>query len=159
MNTAAWRILTGVLTGLIFGVGIVISGMMNPAKVQNFFDLAGTWDPSLAFVMVGGLAVTALGYRFVLGGTRPLFEPKFDIPSRRTIDRELVGGSVLFGIGWGVVGFCPGGLVPALGLGRPEPWIFLAGMVLGIVATRMARAAIGTRTAQQAARGSTAIGA
>jgi uncharacterized membrane protein YedE/YeeE len=154
MSNAAGRILTGLLTGLLFGTGIVLSGMMNPAKVLNFFDVAGTWDPSLAFVMAGGLAVTAIGYRLVFRGSKPLFEPTFDVPTRRTIDLPLVTGAALFGIGWGIVGFCPGGLVPALGLGRVEPWVFLAGMVAGIVAVRVARmgASKGERPASAAAR-------
>jgi uncharacterized membrane protein YedE/YeeE len=128
------------LIGLIFGTGILVSGMGNPAKVLNFFDFAGTWDPSLALVMGGALAVTAIGYRFVLGWPRPLLSPRFHLPVLTKIDTPLIAGSAVFGIGWGLSGFCPGGLVPVLGLGRIEPLLFFAGLIAGLTATRMTRA-------------------
>ncbi|MDA0187648.1 MAG: YeeE/YedE family protein, partial [Proteobacteria bacterium] len=103
------------LIGVIFGTGIVVSGMANPAKVINFFDIAGTWDPSLAFVMGGALIVTAVGYRMVFGRARPLFEGRFVLPTARNLDARLIGGSAVFGVGWGIAGFCPGGALPALG--------------------------------------------
>ena len=131
------RMLLIYLTGLIFGVGISISGMANPAKVLNFFDIAGTWDPSLAFVMGGGLIVAMIGYRFVFGRPKPLFDTAFHVPTGRNIDMRLVGGSALFGIGWGVTGFCPGGAIPALGTGRSEVLIFFAAMSVGIVIARI----------------------
>ncbi len=130
------RIVSAYLLGLLFGVGISISGMANPAKVLNFFDVAGSWDPSLAFVMGGALAVTFLGYRLVLRRPAPLFEPAFRIPAARQIDWRLIGGSAVFGIGWGIAGFCPGGALPALGTGRPEVWIFSAAMIAGILLAR-----------------------
>jgi uncharacterized membrane protein YedE/YeeE len=133
------------LIGLIFGLGILISGMGNPAKVLNFFDIAGTWDPSLALVMGGALAVTAIGYRFVLGWPRPVLAPHFSIPAIRTIDAPLIAGSAVFGIGWGLSGFCPGGLVPVLGLGRTEPLLFFAGLLAGLTATRIMRAHLAAR--------------
>ena len=109
---------------MIFGFGIAVSGMMNPAKVLNFFDLAqiwaGTWDPSLAFVMGGALTVAIPGYRLVLGRPAPAFEPQFQLPDTQAIDRRLVLGSATFGIGWGIAGFCPGGALPALGTGDPS---------------------------------------
>jgi hypothetical protein len=120
------------LIGVIFGTGIVLSGMANPAKVINFFDVAGTWDPSLAFVMGGALIVTAIGYRLVFGRERPLFEGRFNLPTARNLDARLIGGSAVFGIGWGIAGFCPGGALPALGTGhRPEVLIFTAAMLAG----------------------------
>ena len=122
--------------GLVFGLGIAISGMIDPAKVMNFFDFAGTWDPSLALVMAGGLAVSLPGYRLVLGRGRPLFADGFSLPDIWRIDAALVGGSALFGIGWGLSGFCPGGSIPALGLGRPEPYLFVAGMIGGMLIAR-----------------------
>ena len=125
------------LIGLIFGSGILLAGMANPAKVLNFFDIAGSWDPSLAFVMAGALAVTFLGYRFVLRRPRPVFDVKFHLPTRRDIDPALVGGSALFGIGWGIAGFCPGGALPALGLLRVEPVIFVAALLAGIMIARV----------------------
>jgi uncharacterized membrane protein YedE/YeeE len=120
------------LIGVIFGTGIVLSGMANPAKVINFFDIAGTWDPSLAFVMGGALIVTAIGYRVVFGRERPLYEGRFNLPTARNLDARLIGGSALFGVGWGISGFCPGGALPALGTGIPEVFIFTAAMLAGI---------------------------
>ena len=124
------------LVGVIFGTGIVISGMANPAKVINFFDVAGSWDPSLAFVMGGALITAAIGYRLVLGRGRPLFEGKFNLPTARNLDARLIGGSALFGVGWGIAGFCPGGALPALGTGRVEVIAFTAAMLAGIFAAR-----------------------
>ncbi|GHA18593.1 membrane protein [Devosia pacifica] len=133
------------LFGLLFGTGIAISGMANPAKVLNFFDFAGTWDPSLAFVMAGALAVTAIGYRLVFRRKAPLFEDRFHLPASNRIDANLLGGSALFGIGWGITGFCPGGSIPALGLGEPDALIFVAAMMLGILLARTLRRAAATR--------------
>ena len=124
------------LIGVIFGTGIVISGMANPAKVINFFDVAGSWDPSLAFVMGGALVVAGIGYRLVFGRARPLFEGKFMLPTARNLDARLIGGSAVFGIGWGIAGFCPGGALPALGTGRWEVFAFAAAMLAGIFAAR-----------------------
>lgn len=123
--------------GALFGMGIVVSGMGNPAKVVNFFDITGTWDPSLMFVMGGALAVTAVGYRFVLGRRAPLFGPEFHLPIARQIDPRLVAGSATFGIGWGIAGFCPGGALPVLGAFEPSVWIFSAAMVAGILLARL----------------------
>lgn len=132
-------ILGALLAGLIFGAGIALAGMINPAKVLNFFDLAGDWDPSLAFVMAGALAVTFLGYRLVLRQPRPLFATRFHLPTRRDLDPALIGGSALFGLGWGIAGFCPGGAIPALGLGQPDAAIFVAAMLGGIALARRLR--------------------
>ncbi len=141
------KLFSAFIIGGLFGLGIAISGMINPAKVLNFFDIAGTWDPSLAFVMAGGLAVAAVGYRIVFGrSTRPLFEGGFSLPQRKDIDRELVAGAAVFGIGWGIAGFCPGGAIPALGLGHPQTPLFLAAMIAGIIFARWMRA----RTARAA---------
>lgn len=126
------RLLVSYLIGLIFGVGISISGMANPAKVVNFFDFAGIWDPSLAFVMGGALAVTFVGYRIVFGRKSPLMASSFHLPTRRDLDMPLIGGSVMFGVGWGLAGFCPGGALPAIGTGRSEVFIFLAALIAGI---------------------------
>jgi len=142
------KLALGYLIGLVFGVGIALSGMMNPAKVLNFFDVAGTWDPSLIFVMGGALAVTAIGYRLVFGRDRPLIDDHFHLPKASAIDARLVGGSALFGIGWGTAGFCPGGALPAIGTGRPEVFIFIAALLVGILATR---AVVDRRTATAAA--------
>lgn len=133
------RIVLALALGLVFGLGILISGMGNPAKVLNFFDVAGTWDPSLAFVMGGALAVTAVGYRLAFGRERPLFDDAYRLPPTSQIDLPLVAGAGLFGIGWGIAGFCPGAVIPALGLGYAEPLIFFAAMVTGIFLVRLYR--------------------
>ncbi|UXX82849.1 DUF6691 family protein [Roseovarius pelagicus] len=126
------RLFATYLIGMIFGVGISISGMANPAKVLNFFDVAGAWDPSLAFVMGGAVVVTFIGYRLVLLRHGPVYGARFQLPLSRTIDRRLIGGSALFGVGWGIAGFCPGGALPALGTGRWEVLLFVGAMLVGI---------------------------
>lgn len=125
-------IIAAIVAGLIFGIGITISGMGNPAKILNFFDIAGTWDPSLAFVMGGAIPVTFIGYRLVWRRSQPLFLREFAIPRRTDIDSSLTIGSAVFGIGWGTAGFCPGGAIPALGFGYWEPLIFVAAMLIGL---------------------------
>ncbi|WP_424986927.1 DUF6691 family protein [Microbulbifer sp. S227A] len=118
-------------TGLVFGVGIAVSGMMNPAKVLNFFDIAGQWDPSLALVMAGALLVTLVGYRLVWRRATPLLTARFLMPGNRAIDARLIGGSAIFGIGWGIAGFCPGAALPALGTGRWEVALFVLAVIGG----------------------------
>lgn len=130
------QLLTAWAIGLIFGLGILISGMANPAKVLNFFDVAGTWDPSLAFVMGGALVTTFIGYRLVFRRALPVLDRKFHLPAARAIDARLVGGSALFGIGWGISGFCPGGALPALGTGAPEVFAFVAALIAGMILAR-----------------------
>ncbi len=134
------RLVSALLIGVIFGIGIALSGMMNPAKVLNFFDLAqigaGTWDPSLAFVMGGALAVTIPGYRLVFRRPGPVQAPRFELPDTRVVDRRLVLGAATFGIGWGIAGFCPGGALPALGTGEPEAFLFIAALIGGLMLAR-----------------------
>jgi uncharacterized membrane protein YedE/YeeE len=131
------RLLSASFIGALFGLGIAISGMANPAKVLNFFDIAGTWDPSLIFVMGGALITTAIGYRLVFRTyDTPEFDPAFHLPGAKDIDARLAGGSALFGVGWGIAGFCPGGAVPALGLMRAEALIFVCAMIAGIIIAR-----------------------
>lgn len=130
------RLLAFYLVGLIFGVGITISGMANPAKVLNFFDIAGAWDPSLIFVMGGALLTTFIGYRLVFRRPAPLLEDRFQVPTARIIDARLVGGAAVFGIGWGIAGFCPGGALPALGTARWEVFAFTAAVIAGILIAR-----------------------
>ena len=105
------RLLIAFVAGLIFSAGLVISGMANPAKVVNFLDFTANWDPSLAFVMIGAIAVASIGFRLVGEGSKPFFAISFELPTRTDIDRPLVLGAVFFGIGWGLSGYCPG---PAL---------------------------------------------
>lgn len=135
--------------GLVFGIGISISGMANPAKVLNFFDVAGAWDPSLMFVMGGALFTTFIGYRLTLGRKAPMFAAKFSLPTARQLDARLLGGSAVFGVGWGIAGFCPGGALPALGTGRSEVLIFVAALIAGIVIARLLQS-IAARNAQAA---------
>jgi uncharacterized protein len=130
------RLIYSYLIGMIFGTGIAVSGMANPAKVLNFFDLAGHWDPSLAFVMAGALLVTFIGYRLVIPRGAPLFDSSFHLPKARQIDPKLVGGAAIFGLGWGISGFCPGGALPALGVFHIEVWLFVGAMTAGMALTR-----------------------
>ncbi|MDX1455784.1 MAG: DUF6691 family protein [Gammaproteobacteria bacterium] len=126
------------LTGLLFGIGIAISGMINPAKVLNFFDIAGTWDLSLAFVMGGGLLVTVIAYPLIFKRDRPVFDLSFRLPDTKHIDKRLIGGSAIFGIGWGIAGFCPGAALPALGTGKMEVFAFVAAVIVGIGIAKLA---------------------
>lgn len=125
------------LIGVVFGVGISISGMANPAKVLNFFDIAGTWDPSLIFVMGGALFTTFIGYKLVFGRSAPIYEASFQLPTSRAIDARLIGGSAVFGVGWGIAGFCPGGALPALGTGQGPVFAFTAALIAGVVAAKI----------------------
>ena len=134
------RLLTALFIGVIFGLGIAVSGMINPAKVLNFFDLAGTWDPSLAFVMAGALAVAIPGYRLTFARPAPTFEPRFQLPDTKVLNRRLVLGSATFGIGWGIAGFCPGGALPAIGTGDPAVFLFLAALIVGMFIARVLQA-------------------
>lgn len=125
------------VAGLLFGVGLVVAGMSNPAKVLNFLDIAGTWDPSLAFVMGGALAVATPGFRLVLRRPRPFWAPAFRLPKSESVEPRLLFGAGLFGIGWGLVGLCPGPAVTAIQPGGPAALLFLAAMVLGIALGRV----------------------
>ena len=133
-------VLVQFVIGLVFGLGLLVSGMSDPAKVLNFLDLggirAGTWDPSLAFVMAGAVAVTFIGYTFVLRRPQPLFAEKFHLPGKADIDPRIVVGSAIFGIGWGLAGFCPGPALTALGFGAPAAFLFVAAMLAGMVLAR-----------------------
>lgn len=131
------KYLTALLVGATFGLGIALSGMANPAKVLNFFDVFGTWDPSLGFVMFGAMITTAIGYKIVFARRpKPVFEPTYSVPTNRKLDTRLIAGSAVFGIGWGITGFCPGGAIPALGLGEIETFYFVASMMAGVLAAR-----------------------
>ncbi|HBZ42913.1 MAG TPA: permease [Maritimibacter sp.] len=120
------------IAGLMFGVGVSLGGMANPAKVQNFFDVFGIWDPSLAFVMGGAVLITAPGYWLVFRRGKPLFASGFSVPTNRTIDVKLIGGSAVFGIGWGIAGFCPGASIPVTATLNPDVLIFTGAMIAGI---------------------------
>jgi uncharacterized protein len=141
------RPLASLIAGIVFGLGIVISGMSNPAKVLNFLDIAGSWDPSLAFVMAGAVAVTAVGYRWALARPSPALGPRFYFPDATGIDRRLLAGAAMFGVGWGLSGYCPGPAVTALPLLNLSTWIFVAAMVLGMWLGRSLQAAVPPRVA------------
>ncbi|MFL9670891.1 DUF6691 family protein [Variovorax sp. AB1(2024)] len=124
--------LASLLAGLVFGLGLIVSGMANPAKVLGFLDLAGAWDPSLAFVMAGAIAVAMAGFLAARRRTLSILGAQMRVPSARRIDRRLVLGSLLFGVGWGVAGFCPGPGLVALGMGEPKALVFVAAMLAGM---------------------------
>jgi uncharacterized membrane protein YedE/YeeE len=123
--------------GLLFGAGLVISGMADPAKVLNFLDLFGTWDPSLAFVMGGAVLVAFIGYRLVLSRDKPVIGDSFHLPTNNNIDARVIAGPAIFGIGWGLGGFCPGPALTALGLGAAGTLAFVPAMILGMWAARL----------------------
>lgn len=125
--------LFGFLSGLIFGLGLILAGMANPLKVKAFLDLAGAWDPSLALVMAGAIAVGILAFAQARRQRVSWLGEHIEIPSNRTIDTRLLLGGVLFGIGWGIGGFCPGPALVALGSGMGEAGIFTAAMLLGML--------------------------
>jgi uncharacterized membrane protein YedE/YeeE len=134
-------VLAALLSGLLFGAGLVVSQMVNPGKVIGFLDIAGiatgAWDPSLAFVMAGALAVTAPGYWLVLRRKAPVAAPSFQVPTRRDIDARLVGGAAIFGLGWGLAGYCPGPAIAALTFGRLETVVFVVAMIAGMALFRL----------------------
>ncbi|MBC7414340.1 MAG: YeeE/YedE family protein [Herminiimonas sp.] len=125
-------IFTSLLAGLLFGLGLIVSGMANPAKVLGFLDLAGAWDPSLGFVMAGAIAVAAIAFAGAKKRTMSFLGSTMKLPDSSDIDRRLVIGSVLFGIGWGVAGFCPGPGLVALGMGEIKALVFVGAMLTGI---------------------------
>ena len=125
-------LLVSLLTGLVFGIGLIVSGMADPAKVLGFLDLAGAWDPSLALVMAGAIVVGAVAFAMARRRTVSLLGAEMKLPRARQIDRRLVLGSVVFGIGWGVAGFCPGPGLVALGMGETKAAVFVAAMLVGM---------------------------
>ncbi len=134
------RLFAALICGIVFGSGIVISGMSNPAKVINFFDVAGTFDASLLLVMCSALVTTFIGYRLVFGArAKPVYEDRFTLPTSKMIDAPLVLGAAGFGVGWGITGFCPGGAIPALGFMDLRVVIFLAAMLIGMALARQIR--------------------
>jgi uncharacterized membrane protein YedE/YeeE len=142
------RLVINLALGLIFGFGLVLSGMVNPAKVINFLDVAGTWDPSLAFVMIGAIAVTSAGYALARRRAQPLLEPAFQFPKKSDIDAKLLIGSGLFGIGWGLGGLCPGPALTSILLGATGTLVFVPAMLAGVVAgTLVVRALHKSQTA------------
>ena len=120
------------VSGLMFGLGLIVAGMTDPARVLGFRDLAGAWDPSLAFVMAGAIAIGAIAFGLSRGWPTSLLGLQMRVPSEDDIDRRLVAGSVLFGIGWGLAGFCPGPALVTVGMGNPKGILFFAAMLAGM---------------------------
>lgn len=125
------KILLALLSGLLFGLGLSLGGMTRPAVVLGFLDIFGQWDPRLAFVMAGAVITTAIGYRVVLRRSRPLLAEAFQLPTSRRADVRLVGGAAVFGIGWGIAGYCPGPALASLGATNPSLLVLVACMIAG----------------------------
>ncbi len=125
------------VSGLLFGLGLTISGMINPAKVLGFLDVTGHWDPSLAFVMAAAIPVAAAGFALARRFQAPLCAPAFSGPTKNRLDFRLVGGALLFGVGWGLAGYCPGPALASLGLGGWRVLVFVASMLVGMVVFRI----------------------
>ncbi len=123
--------IAALIAGIIFGLGLVVSQMIDPAKVLGFLDIFGRWDPSLSLVMAGALVVAFFGFRLIQSRPAPLFASRFELPTRRDLDSRLIAGAAIFGIGWGLTGFCPGPAIASLAFGIPESVIFVAAMALG----------------------------
>lgn len=126
------NVVPGLVVGVIFGAGLALSDMVNPARVQAFLDVAGSWDPTLIWVLGAAIVPSALAYVIRRRMDRPLLERSFSIPESRTLDRPLLTGAALFGIGWGLVGFCPGPALAGLVLGAWQAWVFVATMLAGM---------------------------
>ncbi|MCL2644021.1 MAG: YeeE/YedE family protein [Betaproteobacteria bacterium] len=124
--------LTAALSGVIFGIGLLLSGMANPAKVQGFLDLAGHWDPSLAMVMIGAIAVGVVGFAIAKRQAHSLLKLPMQLPAASKVDRKLLVGSALFGIGWGLAGVCPGPALVSLSMGIPQAIVFVVAMLAGM---------------------------
>ncbi len=129
--------LAALASGAVFGVGLSVSRMIDPAKVLGFLDLFGNWDPSLAFVMAGGLAVTTVAFALIKKRTSPIWHDVFHLPTKNEIDAKLVLGSALFGVGWGLVGMCPGPALANLLLGAWQPLVFVGAMIAGMILHRL----------------------
>lgn len=140
-------ILPAVLAGLLFGAGLTISDMVNPARVLAFLDVFGHWDPTLAFVLGGAVLPSALGYRLVRGLDRPLLAGSFKIPASAVLDRRLIAGAALFGVGWGLVGLCPGPAIAGLVFGKWQLWLFVAAMLAGMLVHRFLTGIVAARHA------------
>jgi len=124
--------LTAFIAGLLFGIGLLLAGMANPGKVLGFLDIAGNWDPSLALVMAGAIAVAWVPFHWAMKQPRALLGSPMQLPARRDIDRRLIGGSLLFGIGWGIAGVCPGPGLALLFTFHWQAWVFVLAMLAGM---------------------------
>jgi len=145
------NILAALGTGTVFGAGLALSDMVNPGRVLAFLDVFGAWDPTLAFVMGGALIPSAIAYFVARKMPRPFFHAQFHIPENRVLDRQLVAGGLLFGTGWGLVGYCPGPAIAGLIFGLWQTWVFVAAMLAGMVLHRFAGAPWARRAQSKAA--------
>lgn len=123
--------LVSLVAGVVFGLGLAVAEMTNPLKVLDFLDLAGHWDPSLAFVMGGAVTLTLVAFRFILRRPVPFYGERFHLPTLTQVDRKLLAGAALFGIGWGLVGYCPGPALATVLSGNSETWLFVPAMLVG----------------------------
>ncbi|MEK1887351.1 MAG: YeeE/YedE family protein [Phyllobacterium sp.] len=126
------QLVIALVSGLVFGLGLSMSGMLNPQRVQGFLDIFGVWDPSLAFVLGGAVAVAALGVQLMWKSSRPILEPRYHVPTNKRIDVPLILGSAIFGFGWGLGGLCPGPAVALLSMGLIKPMVFVVCMIVGM---------------------------
>jgi hypothetical protein len=124
------------VVGLVFGIGLIVAGMTNPARIVGFLDIFGRWDPSLAFVMIGAIPVAFVGFRIAGSRAAPLVADAFHMPTATAVDWRLAGGAAIFGVGWGLGGFCPGPAITAIGFGLVQPLIFVAAMLAGMALVR-----------------------
>ena len=131
------KTVSALAVGLLFGLGLLVSGMADPAKVRAFLDVTGRWDPSLALVMAGAVAVSAAGYRLALRRGRPVLARRFEVPTRRDLDLRIIAGAAIFGLGWGLVGLCPGPALTILTVAPAEALTFVAAMVAGMLLFRL----------------------
>ena len=132
-------IIAGLLAGFLFGLGLCLAGMTNPAVIIGFLDLAGDWNPALVFVMAAGVTVTFLGYRLLVPKSKPLWAARFSLPTAKKIDTPLLSGAAIFGVGWGLAGYCPGPVVVSLASGRAAVMMFVAAMAAGMILVRWMR--------------------
>jgi hypothetical protein len=158
---SAAKSLAGFAAGIVFALGLGISEMTRPAKIKNFLDVAGDWDPSLLFVMGGAVGVSFIVFRLTRGRAKPLLGANFLEPSRTAIDGSLIGGAALFGAGWGLSGFCPGPAITALATGLPQVVVFVLAMGVGMIGYRLAtqgsRVASGPEQSAAAAGGAAVV--
>ena len=147
--------LVAFLAGLTFGIGLIVAGMTNPAKILGFLDIAGTWDPSLALVMVGAIAVGLIAFTIARRRTMSALGLPMQLPTAGTIDFRLVAGSLVFGMGWGLAGFCPGPAIVAVGAGYGKAAVFVAAMLVGMVAFELIERRRSSANVAEAQRGAT----
>ena len=131
------QVFAALLAGILFGIGLTVSQMINPEKVLSFLDFFGDWDPSLALVMVGAVGVSAVVFRLALKQPCPVLASAFQVPTRSDVDSRLIAGGVIFGLGWGLVGWCPGPAIASLALAQVESFIFVAAMIAGMLLYRL----------------------